>query len=403
MVRKRKAPPISPARPTQTPKRRRTPKAAVDPESSSRPFSRFIGNAKKKSPRKPSDEPHEDQIGAGRSYFESHKGVVRTTNLTLASLTIAPPAQLEKSLANFKDPLEAEQKSLALQIQSHFSQFLYMLNASHSLLFYGYGSKKSSLDEFASYLTDTHAVIVVNGFNPTVSLRHVLSQIATEILQLHSFPKRTLLDYIDAIQTGMSDQKIALVIHNIDGVSLRASETQNALSLLSTLDHFSIIASIDHVNAPLLWDGATYSKYAWTWIRADTFMHYDAETVYSSKPLLRGGEERRVEGAIALLKSLSERARDVFRELANRQTGGTRDQDTANDVSQTRTTFNQLFETAKERFLASDPSTLRIILTELQTHDLLASRRGADAAEQLWIPLQNSQLEAVLAEVGPSK
>lgn len=340
----------------------------------------------------------EDEVGAGRSYFESHRGQVRTTNLTLADLNIAPPARLEAALEKWEDPFELDQERLVEQIVSRFDQFTFMLAAEHSLLFYGFGSKWSILDQLAQHLTQTHSVVVLNGFNPTLNLRTVLTQIASDILRISGFQKRTLSDYIDAIREGIKDNNIAVVVHNVDGVALRSSESQHALSTLSAIKGISLVASIDHVNAPLLWDGATYARYVWAWIKADTFMPYKAETVFCSKALLRGGMERRVEGAVALLKSLSDRARKLFRFLTERQMGG-KTPDGESKQAALRLTFNELFEHAKSKFLASDPATLRTILTELQTHDLLSSRRGADMAEQLWIPLESAQLKDILRQI----
>lgn len=340
-----------------------------------------------------------DEIGAGRSYFESYRGVVKTTNLTLASLSIAPAARLEAALAGLKDPFELEEQRLQSQVQNRFSQFTFMLAADHSLLFYGYGSKRMLLENLAEFLSSSHSVLVVSGFNPTLSLRATLLQLASDILKLTDFPRRTLIDYVDAIRNGMRHDRVALVIHNIDGPSFRSAEAQHALSTLATVQGISIIASIDHVNAPLLWDGTAYSRYEWAWIKADTYKSYTAETIFCSKALLRGRNERRVEGAVALLKSLSERACSTFRELARKQTDHGA---TPGTGAPTRLTFNQLFEMTKRKFLVSDPATLRMILTELETHDLLQRRRGADMTEQLWIPLDSSQLQQVLSQIDVS-
>jgi origin recognition complex subunit 2 len=42
-----------------------------------------------------------------------------------------------------------------------------------------------------------------------------------------------------------------LIIHNIDGAALRADKTQQVLSLLARVRGIHIMASVDHVNAPL--------------------------------------------------------------------------------------------------------------------------------------------------------
>lgn len=346
-----------------------------------------------------------DQIGAGRSYFEAHKGALRTSNLTLADVNIMPPAALQKALENIQDALHQERDNLLKEQHRRFSEYAFMLAAGHALLFYGYGSKKSLLDELARSQNSQYDIIGLNGYHPSLSLRTVLTQISNDILQLPAHPKRSVLDYVDAINNGIGKRKVLLVVHNIDGLPLRSQESQHALAKLSTIENISIIASIDHVNAPLLWDGISYASFRWLWVKADTFVSYETETVFSSKPMLRGGGERRVEGAIALLKSLSTKARGVFRALAEAQTGveNTREDASLKGKSRvSRLTFNQLFEITKERFLASDFATLRTTLTELQTHDLLESRRGADMEEQIWVPLDASQLKVVLKEIaGP--
>ncbi len=48
-----------------------------------------------------------------------------------------------------------------------------------SLLFHGFGSKKALLEKFASEQLLDGGVIVFNGFVPTLTLRDVLSRIAT--------------------------------------------------------------------------------------------------------------------------------------------------------------------------------------------------------------------------------
>ena len=45
--------------------------------------------------------------------------------------------------------------------------------------------------------------------------------------------------------------ELFLIIHNIDGVMLRGSKVQSVLSSLAQISAIHIIASIDHINAPL--------------------------------------------------------------------------------------------------------------------------------------------------------
>lgn len=60
-----------------------------------------------------------------------------------------------------------------------------------------------------------------------------------------------LLTFLDQEEIEDRDFFICVVIHNIDGPGLRDSETQQYLARLAACTHIRIVASIDHVNAPL--------------------------------------------------------------------------------------------------------------------------------------------------------
>ena len=116
------------------------------------------------------------------------------------------------------------------------------------------------------------------------------------------------------------------------------------------------------------------------------------------------------------LKSLTEKARKVFKLLANpivvqidknRKNGKKRQEDgdendegiREKDDQDKKMTFNTLFEKCRQKFYVSNPTDLQAILTELRTHELLEERVGADAAKQLWLPLSPAQAKLVLDEL----
>lgn len=47
------------------------------------------------------------------------------------------------------------------------------------------------------------------------------------------------------------DLQVYLLIHNIDGPMLRGEKTQSALGQLASLPNLHLVASLDHINAPL--------------------------------------------------------------------------------------------------------------------------------------------------------
>lgn len=60
-----------------------------------------------------------------------------------------------------------------------------------------------------------------------------------------------LLAFLDGTQTEEDECFLCLVIHNIDGPGLRDSDTQQHLARIAACSHIRVVASIDHVNAPL--------------------------------------------------------------------------------------------------------------------------------------------------------
>ena len=49
----------------------------------------------------------------------------------------------------------------------------------------------------------------------------------------------------------LTDEALFIFVHNIDGPMVRGSSVQNALASLSSLDNVHLIATVDHINAPL--------------------------------------------------------------------------------------------------------------------------------------------------------
>ena len=68
---------------------------------------------------------------------------------------------------------------------------------------------------------------------------------------------------------------------------LRSSEEQGLLAELASFPGFHFVASVDHINAPLLWDVKTRASFRWLCHDATTFTPYFAETL-DMPPALMG-------------------------------------------------------------------------------------------------------------------
>ena len=69
-----------------------------------------------------------------------------------------------------------------------------------------------------------------------------------------SFASQSIDDIISFLNNQTSedsDDNVCLLIHNIDGPALRDAESQQCLAQVSCCPQVRVVASVDHVNAPL--------------------------------------------------------------------------------------------------------------------------------------------------------
>jgi len=73
---------------------------------------------------------------------------------------------------------------------------------------------------------------------------------------------------------------------------LRSAEEQLWLSRLSQAPAVRLVASVDHVNAALLWNSRMAAAFNWLWVDGTTYAAYDAET-RSVPPIITSKERSR--------------------------------------------------------------------------------------------------------------
>lgn len=138
--------------------------------------------------------------------------------------------------------------------RQHFAKWLFVLNEGFNLLLHGLGSKRNLLQQFHQDVLADQTVLVVNGFFPSLTIKDVLDSIAVDILELTTL-SRNLHEVVDAIDEELMErrpeQHLFVIVHNIDGVMLRNHKAQLLLSRLARIGQIHLIASMDHINAPL--------------------------------------------------------------------------------------------------------------------------------------------------------
>jgi len=185
-------------------------------------------------------------------------------------------------------------------------------------------------------------------------------------------------------------KRLYIVLHNIDGQQLRSPEAQALLGELAAMPRVHLVASVDHVNAPLLWSKREAARFNFVWQETTTFAPYKYETAHVPQMLASKGEERHVRGAVNVLRSLTSNARDIFRllaehQLANPESGGM--------------TFHAFYTRCREQFLATSETTLKSHLTEFVDHELTRTERGSEGVDLVHIPFADDVIAQLLEQI----
>lgn len=113
------------------------------------------------------------------------------------------------------------------------------------------------------------------------------------------------------------------MIHNIDGPQLRTEVVQQSLAFLAdgTGANLHLIATVDHINAPLMWNHSKLSQFRWLWINSTTFAPYKEELKSGQSDFLTigggmGSSGHSIASLHSIWASLTQNAREVFIILA---------------------------------------------------------------------------------------
>ncbi|NXO07327.1 ORC2 protein, partial [Oriolus oriolus] len=324
-------------------------------------------------------------------YFEAHSSSkVLTSDRTLQKLRKRRLNQQTLHDLLKKAPLAyaAEIRDLNQQHESLFSKWMLQLHLGFNIVLYGLGSKRDLLEKFRTSLLQDSVHLVVNGYFPSITVRSILNSITEEVLD-HIGTFRSPLDQLEFIIKRFKEDsslELYVLIHNLDSQMLRGERSQQILAQLSSLPSIYLIASIDHINAPLMWDQAKLSLYNWLWYETTTFSPYVEETSYENSLLVQQSGSLALSSLVHVLHSLTLNARGIFRLLAQHQL------EKKDSPSYPGLSFQDFYQQCREAFLVNSDLTLRAQLTEFRDHKLIRTKRGADGVEYLLIPVDDSTL-----------
>ncbi|KFO84696.1 Origin recognition complex subunit 2, partial [Buceros rhinoceros silvestris] len=324
-------------------------------------------------------------------YFEAHSSSkVLTSDRTLQKLRKRRLNQQTLHDLLKKAPLAyaAEIKELNQQHESLFSKWMLQLHLGFNIVLYGLGSKHDLLEKFRTSVLQDSVHLVVNGYFPSITVRSILNSITEEVLD-HIGTFRSPLDQLGFIIKRFKEDsslELYVLIHNLDSQMLRGERSQQILAQLSSLPSIYLIASIDHINAPLMWDQAKLSLYNWLWYETTTFSPYVEETSYENSLLVQQSGSLALSSLTHVLRSLTHNARGIFKLLAHYQL------ENKDNPSYPGLSFQDFYQQCREAFLVNSDLTLRAQLTEFRDHKLIRTKRGADGVEYLLIPVDDNTL-----------
>ncbi|XP_041970939.1 origin recognition complex subunit 2 [Aricia agestis] len=274
-----------------------------------------------------------------------------------------------------------------------FDKWLYVLSEDFNIVLYGIGSKRTILQKFQNDRLQNYPCIVVNGFFPSLTMKNILEAIIIDLLENTHVPT-TVGDIVNLIDTQLKENNVEvfLIIHNIDGPMLRSSKSQALLANISQIKNIHTIATIDHINAPLLWDHTKLSKFRFTWWDTSTFLPYVAETSYESALLSHRAAALQLSSLRSVHKSLTANAKGIFKVIAEYQL------EHQKQAHYTGLPFKDLYSKAREQFLVSSDLALRAQLTEFLDHKLVKYKRTYDGGENLVIPIESALLQQFLEQ-----
>jgi len=383
---------------------------------------------RKKSPTPPQNLPAHEEY-----FFQNRPGRVKTSNNTLSSLSLLTHEQYHDQISRFKDPHASSIRFLHSLHSRFFPQWNFELSESFNICLYGYGSKRKLVTSFAEYLSSRNPsnplkILIVNGYTPTLTLRHILNLLASQIYS--EAPPKLPTQPADAISTLLShlsshppNPPLYLFINSLDAPPLRRAPNPTRLAQLAASPFIRLLATCDQPNFPLLWDTSLLEQYNWVYHDTTTFIPYggvEIPAVMDEVNELLGRSGRTVkgkEGVGFVLRSLPENARSLYRVLvseilaqmseaedAGLGVGGSDEEGDAGgrggrQGGEIGVDYRVLYQKVVEEFICSNEMAFRQLLKEFHDHDMVVSKRDGVGTEVLGVPFRREEMEGILEDL----
>ncbi|AMD22366.1 HGR027Cp [Eremothecium sinecaudum] len=318
-----------------------------------------------------------------------------------------------------------------------FPQYWFEVLQGFTLLFYGIGSKRQFLDEFVvEYLSpklslqydenlnyDPDAdvmgvpVVVINGYNPTCGYRDCFQSIADIMLPEELSRSETkywnnhvhlqIQKMINYWAHESPEVRLIVLVHNLDGPMLRKDAFQLMLSSLARIRQIAIIASIDNINAPLLWDSLRSQTYNFVFHDITNYDNYSIETTFQNRVNLRNSEVQAggIDAVKYVLESLTVNSKRLFKLLLQtiKDTMEAAKRIKLTDSRRAGTAFGvpfkSFYQSCASQFIASNELSLRAMLREFIEHKMAHMASDKTGQEAIYINYTFGEIKTLLSEI----
>ncbi|XP_050432230.1 origin recognition complex subunit 2 [Adelges cooleyi] len=286
--------------------------------------------------------------------------------------------QIEQLSVNSNIIHEKKLHYLYKGITEKFPYWKCLLKEGFNLLLYGFGSKRQFIDDFRTSMLENEFILVINGFFPGLTIKEILESIIIDILELDNCPGSAELavQQIEEVQKSRNSESIYILVHNIDGISLQSYKVQQVLSRICSIKNIHLIASIDRVNAALMWDNTKLGDYNFIWMDCTSFNSYTVETSFMESLMVKNtGSTHTLSALSNVYKSLTSNSKRILLLLIKDRI------ENKSDKRYGGVPFSILYGWCRQRFLVSTDLALRSQLTEFVDHELVKWKRDSDVLQ----------------------
>ncbi|UJR27225.1 hypothetical protein I4U23_008521 [Adineta vaga] len=263
---------------------------------------------------------------------------------------------------------------------NEFEEWFRYLRAGFNILLHGVGSKKSLLSLFfKKYLKNEYLTFIIHGFMPNISIKHVLQTLCScSEININSANNNDecMKDIIQRIEE--KKLHVYLLINNIDGMNFRNTNIQNLFKSAAQCQYIHILATIDHIHGPLIWNQQSLTSFRWIWYAIHTWLPYIDETTNERLNTIRSKTSQLSISAVEhVIESLTPNARRIFRLLMEAFLANMN----AKDYEGMK--FTELYEQCKRSFYVNNEQNLRLQLIEFIDHRLIKLGKSANDGQEI--------------------